>query len=440
MFKETTLYQKTAIGKLMVWKISQHSDTLIHDWGYIDSDKWQRSEEKIQSIHEGTIASKTAEENAALVFDRKVQKRLDAGYYKTQEEAEKASLTFDFNALPKSFSPNKPVVSKPCLDKKDPEKCNLPNKAILQLIKDKRLWAQRKANGCRCFYVKSDTGSYLFSRKIKDVSNNFIGIKAAFDALEIPSFSIVDFEAVIGGGYTQAQSTCISAMSPNTKPKRAEEILNEWMKDHSESEGIGALVFDVLFWDSEATVYQQYKDRYELIEKFCPYTDKEIEKSKNRIVRPYLYTNLEQAIKEMKDGEWEGLVLWDNELNSDYCLNGKPRRPKGCYKWKNSRQADVFVIEVLPQEGNEKLVGALNVGQFDPSGAIINCGNVGSGLNDETRIEAWDWKDKVITIEFNERLEPNDEGQICFQFPRIVSQGPREDKSKDECIFDEDEQ
>jgi ATP-dependent DNA ligase len=278
----------------------------------------------------------------------------------------------------------------------------------------------------------------LFSRKIKNVADNFIGLKEAFDALDIPPFSIVDFEAVIGGGYTQAQYVCISSMSPNTKPKRAKEILDEWNASHQEKDGIGAIVFDVLFWNSEATVYQQYKDRYELVSKICPFTDKEIEKSENRIVRPHNYTNLEEAIKDMKDSAWEGLILWDNELHSDYSLNGKPRRPKGCYKWKNARTADVFVIEPIPQEGNEKLVGALNVGQYNETGDIINCGNVGSGLTDETRIAAWNWKDQVITVEFNERLEPNDEGQICFLFPRIVEL--RKDKSKNECIYDEDEQ
>ncbi len=444
MFQEKTFFQKTAIGKMMVVKMSQHSDIIKTEWGYIDSDKWQEVEEKITSIFESTSAHKTAEENAATVLERYAKKRIESGYYTSQEEAENASLTFDFDNLPKSFSPNKPVVAKPCLDKNDPIKCDLPNKAISILIKEKRFWAQRKANGCRCFYVKSDKNSYLFSRKIKDVSKNFIGIKEEFDKLDIPPFSIVDFEAVIAGGDTKRQCDIISSMSPNTKPERAQGIYDKWMSEHSENDGIGAIVFDILFWNSEATVYGAYKDRYALIEKICPFTDTERDKSKNKIVRPYNYTYFHEATTLMKENLWEGLVIWDNELHSDYCLNGKPRRPSGCYKWKNTKTADCFVIDLIPQEGNTSLVGSLNVGQFDESGAIIDCGNVGSGLNPDTRKEAWNWKDKVIVVEYNERMKPNDEGQICFQFPRICvdedKKPIRSDKTKEECIFEEDEQ
>ena len=438
MQQTKTLYQKTAIGKLMVWTITQKDDVLEYEWGYSDSDKWQKTEEKIKSINESTIAHKTPTENAAIVFTRKLQKRRDSGYFETQEEAEKSSLTFDFDNLPKSFSPNKPVVSKPCLDKKDINKCNLPNKAVETLIKENRFWAQRKANGCRCFYVKSENKSYLYSRKIKNVEENFIGLKEKLDELDIPPFSIIDLEAVIGGGYAMNQYLCISSMSPNTKPQRSKEIYNEWLNNHSEEEQIGAIVFDVVFWNSQPVIYSQYKERYELIETFCKNTDQEWNNSKNKIVRPYNYIDFKEATKEMKDGNWEGLIVWDNELYSDYNLNGKPKRPKGCYKWKNSRTADCFVIEVIPQEGNDKLAGSLNVGQFNSTGDVIDCGNVGSGLTDETRLEAWDWKNKVISIEFNERLEPNDEGQVCFLFPRILEL--RKDKSKDECIFEEDEQ
>ena len=142
-----------------------------------------------------------------------------------------------------------------------------------------------------------------------------------------------------------------------------------------------------------------------------------------------------EAVKRMKKEDWEGLVLWDKEMRSDFWLNGKPKRLVGCWKWKNTVEEDVFIIECVPEKGNKDLVGSFEVGQYDSEGRVIHCGKVGSGeLKDEQKTDAWSWTGKVIIIKYESRHEPNSKGEICFQHGRFNSLHP--DKTKDECIIE----
>lgn len=447
MFQEKTFYQKTTIGKIMVWRITQENDTLVYEWGYSDSNKWQRTEEKIKPIHEGTVAAKTAAEHASEVFERKIESRKKSGYYETEEEAKDATLDIDFDNMPNSFSPAKPIVSKPCENAKDPKKANKPNKAVKELIKEGRFWAQRKANGNRCYYIKSEKSSYFVSRKMKDVTKNFPGLKDEFDQLNLPPNTILDMEVTLGGGYDMDQYLALSAMSPNTKPERAEKIYEEWLNEHPE-EKLQAIVFDVIFFDGIPVVHQPYKERYDLVsQKVSCFLDFRLDPKntheilpnrKGSIVIPHLFTDFQCGHDLMIKNKWEGLVIWDNEVAGTYTLNGKPKRLKGCYKWKLEKFADCFITDVYSQDGNDELVGGLVLAQYDEDGREICCGRVGTGLTKETRKEAWDWKDKVVLVKYTERMKVNDEGERCFQFPSIVNL--RTDKSKDECLFEEDEQ
>jgi len=441
MFQTKTFYQKTLTGKIIAWKITQKQDKLVYEWGYTDSSHWQKTEEYIKPIHEGTIANKTAEVNATLVFERKIQKRLDAGYFPTEEEAGKTTINIDLDNLTKAFSPAKPISSKPCLDKKDPTKSQIPNATIASLIKEKRLWAQRKANGCRGLYVKTENNSYFLSRKIKDISKNFPILKSKLDDLSIPSGTLLDMEITLGGGHTMTQAIAVSSMSPNTKPERAEEIYKEWLEKNP-NDYLTSIVFDVIFFKGSSVISLPYEERYEILESLLPYHENNYPRHNGNpfsyIIRPYIYTDFQKANDIAKEKNWEGLVLWDKEMTSEYTVNGKPKRIKGCWKWKSDKVADCFILDILPQEGNPSLVGALSIGQYDEKGKLIKCGNVGAGLTEETRQEAWQWKGKVAMIKYFERMKTNAEGEICFQFPVILQL--RDDKPPGECIFEEDEQ
>jgi ATP-dependent DNA ligase len=251
---------------------------------------------------------------------------------------------------------------------------------------------------------------------------------------------MIDMELTLGGGYTMKQALAVSSMSPNTKPERAKDIYKTWLENNPK-DFLTAIVFDVIFFNGSPVIQLPYEERYRILESFIPYNEKDKPHHNGNffsyIVRPYVFKDFHEANKKARDNGWEGLVLWDKEMTSEYTVNGKPRRLKGCWKWKTDRMADCVVLDVFPQEGNDKLVGALALGQYDEKENIVKCGNVGSGINEVTEIEAWEWKGKVVEIKFFERMPENDKGEFCFQFPVII--GLKKDKTPKECIFDEDE-
>jgi ATP-dependent DNA ligase len=146
-----------------------------------------------------------------------------------------------------------------------------------------------------------------------------------------------------------------------------------------------------------------------------------------------MFTDFELAKKEMIKGEWEGLVIWDLDMCGGFTVNGKPKRLKGAFKWKNVKEDDFFVYDIEPEKGDSTRVGALKIAQYDEVGNLIACGNVGSGLTKEEKLKAWDWKGAVWEIQFDHRMAPNDKGERCLQFPRLVRM--RTDKKPEECVF-----
>lgn len=423
----------------MEWSMTQDGDKLTYRWGYIDSDAVQEKVENVKALK--TIDSLR---HATDKFDREVQERLRSGYYKTQEEAEEGSAPeMDFETLPTSMAASKPKNDKQCEDKQDPEKMHLPNKKLKKLEDEGKLWVQRKANGARMHYLRGHNGSKLYSRTIHDASENFPQIKAKFDALDIPPCSLIDMELTLGGGYNNEQYLMVSGMAPDAKPETSKEKYEQWLKDYP-AEPLMAIVFDVIFWGGVEYISKEYKERFEKIETFAPCDDLSASTQLSKgsikgdafIVKPKVWDHIVDANKMMIEGNWEGLITWDKTMKSEVRFSGKPKRPTGCWKWKNTKTADCIVLDVLPEKGDNARVGAITLGQYE-NGEIIKCGNAGSGLNDDTRLEAWNWKGKVVEIIYADRQKKNKAGERCFQFPVIA--GLRTDKKTTECIFDPDE-
>ena len=455
------LYQKTATGRLMSWEVFQEDNVLIYKWGYVGG-VIQEQREEVSGIKQGTAAEKTPEEQATLILLRKVEERKLNGYKDSINEAYNSNPISDFKLypLPTSFSPPKPISSKPCLDKEDPIKKKLPNKVIQDLIDQKRLWAQRKANGVRCYYVVAENPEFeieeesdslfpeekiseeiitktLYSRKIKDVSQHFKPLKDLLDLLPVPPNSIIDMEVTLGGGYTDEQFRVVSSMTPITKPYEAMSIYRNWLIRHP-NDPLIAYSFDVIYWDGVCVLNQEYEKRYNIaMDLELNYMRCNFEEIQEKFSIP---DNMlfKDAIPEMESERWEGCVLWDKKMKSEFWLNGKPKRLKGCWKWKNTKVADCVIADVIPEKGDENLVGSLYLHQFDSeNGKIIQCGQAGSGLSDEDKSNAWGWIGKVVKIEYDERMPLNINGERCFRNPRIL--GLHEDKTSRECLFEEEE-
>lgn len=461
MYQHKTLYQKTSIGRVMRWAITQESNTLTYEWGYIGSENQQLQTENVQATSRTTNI-----EQASLIFDRKVKTRKQNGFKDSEQEAQMvdAKSDFTFDPFPSAFAPAKPIAVKPTENPDDDPKEHRPNKAMKDLMAAGKLIAQRKANGVRCFYVRfedkpdtvndmfdesegiTQTNSKIFTRKIKDCSGHFESLKIHLDSLPIPANTILDIEVTLGGGFTDEQFIIVNSMTPNTKPAEANRIYNQWLKDNPNKPLIGFL-FDIIFWDGENIYQLPYEDRLTYMESVYRMNGENLHDYQgdvNKTEAIWLPQSIEISdIEDFNDivaimikQDWEGLVLKDISASCEFWLNGKPKRPKGNWKWKNVKEEDCFIIEVLPEKGDDSRVGSLALGQFLSDGTLLHCGNAGSGLTDNDAYSAWDWVGRVIKIQYDYRLPKNSSGEICFRNPRII--GLHKDKTKHECIFEKE--
>lgn len=420
---KVTLFQKTQTDKVMVWEISRKGSLLSYQWGYEGTDKPQSTTEQVKPC-----GAYTAEEQAEILFKRKVDERIRNGYKRSRDEAEKVTLkeSFSFDPLPTSFSPAKPISAKPCEDKEDPEKRNLPNKAIRTLIDGGRFAAEKKYNGARALIVVLPDGTKkLYSRKIKLMGDNYKVFMEGVKEYAILPNSILDVEIILGDGSTNEQFRSVNAMTPNTLPARADEIYAEWLQKHPDMP-ISGVLHNILFYDGANVAEEPYWKRWDIIQDIVSQT------AHGMLQAPLIFHKFDEAVAAMEKGNWEGLILLDLDAISEITMNGKAPRPKGCWKWKRIQQADCFIAEVLPEKGNPKLVGGFRLAQYDEDGNLVDCGKVGSGIDDEIRETGWDLVGRVVIVEYAERMPRNKVGQVCFQHPRILAL--RDDKTVEECI------
>jgi hypothetical protein len=464
ILRSKSLYQKTSIGRIIEWTIIQDCGILTYKWGYLGSDNLQTQIEEVKpSGKNGTLAYKDSEAQATLVYDRKIKSRKLNGFFDTEQSAlvADASQDFKFNPFPTSFAPAKPIAEKPTENKHDDPQKHRPNKLIKDLIAHRKLIAQRKANGIRAFYVRFENqetvkdgmfeeecgrniNSKMFSRKIKDMSEHFIKLKNHIDLLPIPENTILDIEITLGGGFTDEEFTIVNSMTPNTKSQESNSIYNLWLKNNPNKPLVGYL-FDIIFWNGENVYKLPYEDRLTYMQLVNDMNCKIINLENDNInserihvpmnLEIYNLDEFERIINLMTRERWEGLVLKDLSASCEFWLNGKPKRPKGNWKWKNTRETDCFVIEVLSEKGDDSKAGSLTLGQYLVDGSILHCGNAGSGLNDNDASSAWSWVGRVVTIQYDYRLPKNTLGERCFRNPRVCGLHP--DKTKDECIFEE---
>lgn len=445
--KSKDLFQKTAINKVLKWSISIEENILTYTWGYVGSCNIQTQIEEVKEANRpGTLSYKTPQEQAQILFDRNIKERIKFGYKETEEEAERSnvSLDFTFDPFPMGFAPAKPISKKPC----DENIEDSLNKKLRLINANGRLVAQRKANGIRAYYITRPNkqsenlmeedlnNNLLFSRKMKDISEHFLYLKTHLDSLNIPEYTILDIEVTLGGGYTDEQFRIVSSMTPNTSPSESMGIYKKWLSKYPEA-SIVAVIHDVIFDSGENIYNKPYEYRYEKCKHYAQISLNKSNNTKVRLETPEIYKDFSSALNDMKNGKWEGLVIKDLDAGSEFWLNGKPKRPQGCWKWKNTKEEDCVILDVIPEKGNDNLVGALVLGQY-LNGELIYCGQAGSGLTDLTSEEAWGWINKVITIIYDERMPKNSNGEYCFRNPRLGDLHP--DKTPEECIFIEDEE
>lgn len=434
----TNLYQKKKDGKIMCWSIRQNNEELITTWGFLGTQNLQ--EDRYVSSGSGTpgtLLFQTPEKSAKAEMERRIKSKKNDGFKDSIEEAKLAENICEYKSifenLEKCFAPPKPVNNKPC-KKNSP---NTPNEYIQELENHGHLWSQIKRNGIRAFYIKTNKNSKLMSRKMKDMGDNFLPIKQKLDSLNVPDYTILDMEIVVGEGLNNKEFRTVSSMAPNSFPETAKNIYSKWVKEYP-NKPLKSFCFDVIFFEEKRTIGLPYVDRHKILENLLfkeqkEYMDRGENNTETLICYVENYSNFKEAFNIAQEKNAEGLVLWDKRMQSDFTMDGKPYRPPGCWKFKNSKSDDFFILDFESQKGDSSKVGSLIIAQFDEKGNIIRRGKVGTGLSHKQRSEAWGWRNKVIEVIYDDEHPKNNAGEICLQFPKFYHM--REDKKREECIY-----
>lgn len=211
---------------------------------------------------------------------------------------------------------------------------------------------------------------------------------------------------------------CYDSKGPLPR-KTSNGILNKAIRGtitEKEAEMVRFIAWDLV--DKSGTI--PYKERYEHIRKqvFFVYFNQ----SKIYISENYIASSLEEVeglFQSFLDKGQEGVVakniqaLWE------------PKRSYNLVKFKSEKTCDLVVVEWIEGEDN-KYHGLLSAVICESADGKVRV-NVGSGFSDEQRqLTADDILDKIVEVEYNERITKKDGGPDSLFLPRL--KGIRWDK------------
>ena len=423
-----TFFSRTSKGQLQTWSCWIEADgiTVTSTWG-IKGGKMQLTQDKMFSRgRKGTAAYKSPQAVALEEHARQVKKKIRAGYVeqaiRTQAvQLEKLKTDFDFDHMPRSFAPAKPVRE---IDSVEASRLDVAGK----------LAKQRKRDGMRHYLVAgSDSRVRVYSRGMDDLTAHF---ERLLVGLSLPPGTILDAEFVVSSPDGDDDFKAVSEIC-RSKPERARRTMASYEKTGNVPQ---FMVFDLLFYDRLPTWQLPFENRRNAL---LIALDKAYEKKgrRNAIERGYYYVvpmqqyeiSLDQCMALVKRKGWEGLVLWRKDQPTQVHMNGKPKRCN-CYKFKPMREEDFIATGFeLGQGRNSKVVGALKLAyyidgkekQFD---RLIPIGNVGTGLDEATRKAALRWKYPcVVQVKFEKMSKTG------LRFPAFLRVHP--DKKPRECVL-----
>ncbi len=226
-----------------------------------------------------------------------------------------------------------------------------------------------KFDGFRCMLHKKNNIITLFSRRMENVTNQFLDIvKDAKECIKGKSY-IIDAEVV---GYDKKTGKYLPFQKISQRIKRKYNI-PQMVKDYP----VEVNAFDVLYYNGKSYMKTKQKDRRKLLEKI-------ISSKKHKIsLTPKLITsNEKQALKFFKqalNAGTEGLII--KNLEAEY----KPgRRVGGWVKYKSIMEPlDLIIVGAQWGEGKR----AKWLSSFDlacrSKGKLLTIGKVGTGIKEK---------------------------------------------------------
>jgi ATP-dependent DNA ligase len=306
-----------------------------------------------------------------------------------------------FDQLPKTFSPAKPLSSiEPALA----DRWEKAGKLIIQ----------RKRDGMRHFLVVSTQGCAIYTRRMDNATETFRQLANDL-AARLPAGTILDAEYVV---VKQEDGRDLDNFSLAGTVCRSSPARGRLM--HAQHQGT-FFVFDVLYFDGHPVFRLPYRERYAALQRLAPQWPAGVQ------TMAALDCSLDEAKRRVLAEKWEGLVLWNADEATMVQLTGHPKRCNA-YKWKPILEDDFIATGYeLGTNSLSSVVGALTLAQMDEDGDLVDCGKVGTGLDLATRTAALHWSYPcVVQVQFSERLDSG-----LLRFPVFVRQ--RLDKATHEC-------
>jgi len=406
-----TLYHRKATGKIKVW-----SCWVEDEWVHTE---WSQQGGKLSRTKERSSAklNMTAAERAVEKFKKKVARRKKRGYVAEMDNVvaniKVDDTTLDFDRLPKSFAPAKPI-----------KKVNV--KEMTKWDTDDLIFVQRKRDGMRHHLVSDTKGRIkIYSSGKDDVTEH---LSPLLKGLVLPPRTVIDCELVVSNATGGDEFQLVASIA-RSLPERARERISLIEKAGARVE---LFAFDLL-WESGAPIYRyKYEDRYLRLAKVIRGSA-----ATHRLVRmplvslsPTRLATLSEAIVNVKKYKWEGLVLWRKDQATVVHVNGSPARTN-CWKLKPIGEEDVVATSYELGKGkNANVVGkfriAVNEYGTNHRHWLKPMGKCGTGLTDKDRHAALLWKYPcVIQIEYDQKSEKG------FRFPVFIRK--RDDKKVSDC-------
>lgn len=440
---------KFARGKSapLVWKIRQDGERYFTSHGIQDGAMQEFSDVPGDKGKPGTKAYVNAVENCSFHLEREVRKKIEHGYIEyvnglpTEEQI--TEISFD-KALPKNFCSYKPQT-------------DIDPKALEKLHKTGKAYYTRKYDGMCHVAVHHKAGWEIYTRRMDLATEKFPNHIAELESLnQFDVGTILVGELVCSkinddGSYGKDDFKAISRFCRSLPPEARNLI------DDKEIPEPRFLIFDILFHNGQDLKNNAYEERYKLWGGLI---------YSSAIQYPLIgavdFFDLTPDTweKTAKDNGWEGFVVTDGAAvpgEKFYAFDGDSKRPKGHHKLKPLYEDDVVVYAGAWGSGKYLgKIGAAFMKQRYPdghpqAGEWFNCGKVGSGFDDESRmeLEALCKKHNVPIVEKDkeaEKLDINNEDGIVsmieygerqpgtqkFRFPVFVR--TRFDKTAKECV------
>jgi ATP-dependent DNA ligase len=260
------------------------------------------------------------------------------------------------DGLPEGFVLAKPIAQE-----------SYDQAVIKELEEQGRLIITRKRDGWKILALCCSNGDIrLYTAGGNEIDSRLDHIKHALQVVLTPG-TLIAGEAVMGDDNDDLAQ--VQRVFKLGSPDRAIELQRK----------IGQLHFMMFGMVDLAQNDERGLPYHEVLDRFDEYFDSGVDYNyvDDPIVCNVPFSKAEILVR---DGGWEGLVLYARDYRMTFRLDGKsPKRPKGCYKWKPIMEDDFVVRETVKRPKDPATVKDLVLLQIDPvTREEFACGKIGA--------------------------------------------------------------